>query len=541
LQLTGASAFDDVQLQEQTLDVETKEERESTQHGLVANENRLQEERPKCLKRPDDAQQSAMEGDVMYANSGAYRPVKIQRACIGAILSIVLVLCISCGSDSTSSGSSNPYGKYTREMITPIYVPDAVSAFNALPTHGLYVQAYTNNNFDYGCCDASSHIQGIQRLRDSDYLVLSSNDNEVPRARIAIVRINSTPGDEYLASNENPPPDDMVVKVWGFPGPLNHAGGMATCGDILVVPIEGGGTSEIHFLFMPKNNPEEFYDLSDKYENAIVRRPHAPAGAVALTRFPTGPHKDHYLLAVLTDGHDGPLDFYLSNTEHIFDGFQFVSQWDGVSDPVFHGNQNMDFIMEPDGDIFLLGTDNTNWLFGADWGELYRVEFGDQFANPRLTLVASKHFYASDHGNFDGGAGLYVNRDGKVALYTSEPFSSNLKLKMMEFGWPQEISEYYVVLYDDSWFRDRRLTLWGTTGHYLPNYHHIYVSGEWGFNDKVSSAQWKLPPGKTYVLYENNTYGGNTLKLVGTGEAEEIGNFDDKGFGDKTSASKFEN
>jgi hypothetical protein len=295
-------------------------------------------------------------------------------------------------------------------------------------------------------------------------------------------------------------------------------------------------------LFAPQGNVEELYDLSDRYENAIVRRPSGgsgnKAGAVALTRFPSGPHEGHYLLAVLTDGHDGPLDFYLSNTRHIFDGFHFVAQWDGVQDPVFHGNQNMDFIMQPDGEIYLLGTDNTNWLTGADWGELYRVEFGNaSLENPQLTMMANTHFYAGDHGNFDGGAGLYVNHDGKLALYSVEPFTSDLKLKMIEFGWPQEVSDYWIILYDDKGFQDRRLVLFGTSGHYLPNYHHIYVDGQWGFNDKGSSVAWRLPPGTAYFLFENHTYGGAVLPLVGTGQVQVLSDLG--GFNDKISSSRF--
>lgn len=438
---------------------------------------------------------------------------------------------------------ADPYAEYTEEMVTPVYVDNVVAAFNAIPDHGLYLQAYTNNHFDYGCCDARSHIQGIQRLRGSDYLALSSNDFAEPRPRIAVVQITSTPGDELLASNENPPADDRVVMIYtDFEGAWEHAGGMATCGDILVVPLENGNASEIHFLFAPQGNVGEIYDLSDRYESAIVQRPSSgsgnKAGAVALTRFPSGPHEGHYLLAVLTDGHEGPLDFYLSNTRNIFDGFHFVAQWDGVQDPVFHGNQNMDFIMQSNGDIYLLGTDNTNWLTGADWAELYRVQFGNEsFANPTLTHVASTHFYAEDHGNFDGGAGLYINHDGKLALYSVEPFTSDLKLKMIEFGWPQAASNYWVILYDDKKFKDRRLLLYGTSGHYLPNYQHIFVDGEWGFNDKASSVAWLLPPGTAYLLFEDDTYGGAVLPLVGNGQVQVIEDLG--GFSDKISSSKF--
>ena len=478
------------------------------------------------------------------------KEVAVVQGCraLPLMLSLLLaapLLLAGCSDDAVTPKPS-PYSEYTEEMVSPVYVGDAVAAFGAIPDHGLYLQAHTNNDFDYGWGIDVAHIQGMQRLRGSDNLVLSSDDGE--GSRLAIVSITSTPGDELLASNENPPPEDKVSKIYTQfdAGVWDHAGGMATCGDILVVPLENETASEIHFLFVPQDDPAELYDLSDRYENAIISRPSDGsgdnAGAVALTRFPTGTHEGHYLLAVLTHGHDGPLDFYLSNTTHIFDGFRFVAQWDGVEDPVFHGNQNMDFITQTDGGIFLLGTDNSNVQSGEDWAELYRVQFADEsFADPTLTFVASTHFYCGDHGDFDGGTGLYINHDGKLALYTVEMFTSDLKLKMTEFGWAfNDVSEYGVVLYDDSGFGDRRLTLWGTNGNYLPNYQHIYVGGEWGFNDKISSIRWRLPVGKIYVLYEHNTYEGSSISLVGTGNIEEASNLDDYGFGDKISSSKFQ-
>jgi len=444
----------------------------------------------------------------------------------------------ACGEDATSPSPEPEYSEFTNEMVTPVYVDDAVTAFEEIPDRGLYLEAYTDNGFDYGWCIDCGHIQGVQRLRESDYLVLSSNDGEHPGARLALVHIASTPGDELLASNEGPPPGDRVFKLYlEFEAEWNHAGGMATCGDILAVPLENSSSSEIRLLFVPRGSPADLYDLSYKYPDAVIKRPDDKAGAVALTRFPTGPHKGQYLVAVLTDGHEGPLDFYLSRTKRIFDGFQRVARWYGVKDPVFHGNQNMDFVVQTDGTIFLIGTDNTNVQSGEDWAELYRVEFADEsLADPKLTQITATHFYCGDHGDFDGGAGLYVNHDGKLALYTVEMFTSNLKLKLTEFGWTQD-SPYWIEMYDDKGFKDRKLVLRGSTGNYLPNYHHVYAGGEWGYNDKVSSVRWFLPEGVTYLLYEQNSYGGRSLALTGTGKTEE---YSDVGyFSDLASSSKF--
>jgi hypothetical protein len=109
---------------------------------------------------------------------------------------------------------------------------------------------------------------------------------------------------------------------------------------------------------------------------------------------------------------------------------------------------------------------------------------------------------------------------------------------MTEFGWMQE-SQYWIEMYDDKNFADRRFVLYGTSGNYLPNYNHVYVDGEWGHNDKVSSVKWFLPEGTFYSLFEHDTYGGMPLLLIGTGEIEGYPDLGSLGFNDKTSSSRF--
>jgi len=439
------------------------------------------------------------------------------------------------------------YPDFTDQMVTPIYVSDVVGAFHDIQDHGLYLEAHATDAFDYRP-PLENHVQGIQRLRQSNYIMATSKDADA--SKLAIAHIASIPELDLIASNENPPAGDSVVRVEIIDTDLIHAGGISACGDVIAVPIEGDGRSEIRFFFVPQDDPESFWDLATQFPNARVTRGASEAGAVSLTRLPVGPHQDHYLLAVLTHGSDGPLDFYLSNTRHVFDGFgpTPVSSW-GIDAASFYEIQNIDLILQPNGEMYLLGTrcrGDLCWSTGGeDWGYLYEVEFDDDslLTNPTLTEVAGKHFYAYDHGGFEGAAGIYVSQDGKLALYTVEQYTEQMgwtgdKLRMTEFSWPQEPSEYWIRLYDDANFTDRTLVLYGTSGHFLPNYNHVYVDGEWGFNDKVSAAEWRLPPGTIYVLYENNTYGGDLMVLVGNGETQRL-NLNDVGFGDKLSSSKF--
>jgi hypothetical protein len=442
---------------------------------------------------------------------------------------------------------SSRYPDFTAEMVTPVYVSDVVAAFHAIQDHGLYLEAHTTDAFDYRP-PLANHVQGIQRLRQSNYIMATAKDADA--SKLALAHIASIPELDLLASNENPPAGDAVVRVEIIDIEMIHAGGISACGDIIVVPIEGDGRSEIRFFFVPQDDPESFWDLSTQFPDARVARGTSTAGAVSLTRLPAGPHEDHYLLAVLAHGSDGPLDFYLSNTRHVFDGFGTmpVSSW-AIDAASFYEIQNIDLILQPDGEMYLLGTrcqGDLCWSTGGeDWGYLYKVEFADDslLTGPTLTQVAGKHFYAYDHGGFEGAAGIYVSQDGKLALYTAEQYTEQMgwtgdKLRMTEFAWPQQPTEYWIRLYDDSNFSDRMLELYGTSRHFLPNYNHVYVDGEWGFNDKASAAAWKLPPGTIYVLYENNTYGGSYITLIGNGEIQLL-NLNDVGFGDKLSSSKF--
>ena len=60
-----------------------------------------------------------------------------------------------------------------------------------------------------------------------------------------------------------------------------------------------------------------------------------------------------------------------------------------------------------------------------------------------------------------------------------------------------------------------------------------------GFNDKASSVRYCLPPGYSYRLYANNTYGSSVVNLSGTGYVGSIYNLGTIGFGDKLSSSRF--
>ena len=101
-----------------------------------------------------------------------------------------------------------------------------------------------------------------------------------------------------------------------------------------------------------------------------------------------------------------------------------------------------------------------------------------------------------------------------------------------------KIEDAFVELYDDTYFKDRRLTV-------IPNrnmYNLDYVNSDSnirGFGDKASSVRWQIPKGYKVELYDDANYRDRKLELIGDGRLKEIKNLDLKKFGDKTSSLKW--
>ena len=90
---------------------------------------------------------------------------------------------------------------------------------------------------------------------------------------------------------------------------------------------------------------------------------------------------------------------------------------------------------QSDGELFLIGTDNTGAvynIFSDDKVEVYSVRT-TSLNEIKLHQVASKHMYCEDC-NFDAGAGAYVTPSGEVALYGTEHHtSSRFQTEIEEF------------------------------------------------------------------------------------------------------------
>jgi hypothetical protein len=184
----------------------------------------------------------------------------------------------------------------------------------------------------------------------------------------------------------------------------DHAGGLALSGRTLIVPFERRkGTVAAGFRVVGLEDP-----TAPKWGPLVPRMAgqRANAGAAALTQLADG------RFVALVFGYDS------SDVE------VFITE-PGAEDPVaavwrsratartpFVGHyQGVQLITRCDGALFALGTyENTA---REDWADLWRVDFVDAAWTPRFTAVAKRRF---DSGDFDAGAGAYVDGEGRLGI-----------------------------------------------------------------------------------------------------------------------------
>ena len=316
---------------------------------------------------------------------------------------------------------------------------------------GTQTSSYTTrvgNRFGF-----KNHFQSIQRLPGTHYLVVSGSDPNGPMSSLFVIRLSSRPNDDtVLGSNlrgEGPPPrtDGVVARVL-VDEMMWHAGGLATYGRVLAVPVYSSNPRQGRVLFYDMSDPEEPVRLPVQIE-----RPGRKAYAVAMTRLANR----HYLIAVLSDRDElsRRLDLYLSRTGELADGFgsepvtwfaEFVTARAG-QDANFGDFQNISFVQQTDGRIFLVGLHNTapsmDILPGRDYADLYESDFSDSLTQsssptlrePTVTKIANRHLVCQGgHCNLDAAGGLYIDRDGGLAVYAATFWLDDNSLKLTEFA-----------------------------------------------------------------------------------------------------------
>jgi hypothetical protein len=305
----------------------------------------------------------------------------------------------------------------------PTVLDDVEAAFSRIETGGAQVTACAGGlipkplyrsgltNFLFGL---RNHFQGIQRLPQPGYLVISGANRQA--SDLFIVRLAEDGPQSRGCTGE-------VVARIEVDDELGHAGGLSMIGSILAVPLYRGS---------PRSAKVVFYDLAEpqapRRMPVEIARPGRKATATALTRLRNG----HYLVAVLSawDGLPRRLDFYLSRTPVLHEGFhpEPVS-WRASSvdarpgqDREFSHFQSINFIPQADGRLYLVGFHNSTGpqaiLPGRDYADLYEVVFptattvDDEpgLEMPAVTKVANRMFRCTDgFCSFGAAAGLFID------------------------------------------------------------------------------------------------------------------------------------
>jgi hypothetical protein len=278
-----------------------------------------------------------------------------------------------------------------------------------------------------------NHFQGIQRLADRPYVVISGSNPRTPSSDLLILHLNRSDSD-----------DGAIVAKLVVDPIMWHAGGLAMWQDVLAVPIYASEPVGGRIVFYDTRDPEAPRRLP-----VTIERPGRKAYAVTLTNLPDG----RLLLAVFSDRDGRPrrLDFYRSRSDRLEDGFDSEPvSWMAGSVTAKNGQkasfddfQGIAFVPQQNGKLYLVGFRNTlpslQFLPGRNLVDLYEIEFpagtlsaeSRRLAAPRLTRIASRQFECrAGYCNMDSAAGLLVNTGTKsLEIYAAAGWVDDERIK----------------------------------------------------------------------------------------------------------------
>lgn len=228
---------------------------------------------------------------------------------------------------------------------------------------------------------------------------------------------------------------DEINKVIAYkelqPKPMNHAGGFQIIQDKLFVGIEDDNARMISNISV--------YDIGDPTNTNnrpilnIERKglyQKATAGAVAITDY-----EDKHLLFVGT-WDNATIDIYWSNGKALTDSkCTFKQQFSWIAEeanrtkwvtPTYGSYQNMNFIKQQDGKLFLIAFCET--ADGKNIADLFEVTPSSGVPiNEWLVKKASKTFNCQKT-SFRSGSGVFITPQGQMEIYSCTHHGNNLEL-----------------------------------------------------------------------------------------------------------------
>lgn len=279
---------------------------------------------------------------------------------------------------------------------------------------------------------SDNHFQGIQLA--GDCLYLTGADWNEKRAHLLIVRVNRR--------ENGVPVGAQLERIVAIDDEHPHPGGCHRMGNLLVVPLEGGG----------RGSRVKFFHIADPFDpklvggNSTIERSYPKAGAAAITRLA---HPSRRLVtAVWSDAKKSLIDLYLSRGEDVRDGF--------FADPItidfgetlgFHPfYQAIAFLAAEaagpnEARLWLVGMGNSKSRSGllkgknvADLIEL-RVPVPPNGAWAAGATASIRH--AADRqfevgrsdGNFSAAAGIDLDADGHLGFYAAHHWRDDQGLR----------------------------------------------------------------------------------------------------------------
>jgi hypothetical protein len=437
--------------------------------------------------------------------------------------------------------------------VTP--VKHLVASLDRLHCKGQFIEIDHQKQIpDLEYVKINNHFQGIQRTRNSNYILITGASKKSTHAHLFVIKIN---GDKQKAFGSNiliKGKEDYGSLVDVFclaANPYWHAGGLSICGDIMCVPLEGDGRSA-----GKSNSRIAFYNIKNptepiKYPTEIFRA-NQKAGASCLIRMPD----KHFHCAVWSDSDHLPkrFDLYRSKTQNLQDGFLKYKRIsiDQVLDrtgrqPRF---QTIQFMRDESGEVYIIGFLNTRKtapiINGTNKLFVYKLGFDQAHKIVGMNQIYARQFDdGRSYYNMGAATGGFVNSKGSLSLYSAHHWKTRKFIRLAEFEQSIQdpvrgitsIKSAQIECWEHEYFEGRYFILQGDNQMSIPSFKQLRAQGK-KFNDKLSSLRILLPKTHKIKLYQHESFKGESIIFKGTGKLMEVPQLETKN--DQISSLKIE-